>query len=89
MPLGVIGSARSIWADHESDLLPGSTLLLFTDGLLDAQSSSGRLELDGLLKLIDSMAPGWSLRDLVAAVEEGNGGPIDDDVAIVRLAWTS
>ncbi len=89
MPLGVIGPARSIWADHESDLLPGSTLLLFTDGLVDARSPSGRLELEGLLKLIDSMPPGWSLRDLVAVVEKSNGGPIDDDVAIVRLAWTS
>jgi serine phosphatase RsbU (regulator of sigma subunit) len=89
MPLGVNGPFHSIWADHETDLSPGSTLLLFTDGLVDAQSPSGRLALEGLLQLIESMQPGWLLRDLLSAVEEVNGGPIDDDVALVRLAWTT
>ena len=89
MPLGVTGGVRSTWDDHDAPLRPGSTILLFTDGLVDAQSPAGRLELAGLLDLLDSMPPGWSLRDLVALVEEGHGGPIDDDVAIVRLAWTT
>jgi len=68
------------------------SLLLYTDGLIEGRVGDGteRLEIAGLLDLLNEPAarrvplgalPGW----LVGRVEQANGGPLNDDVAMLLL----
>ncbi|SOC50177.1 PAS fold-containing protein [Blastococcus aggregatus] len=83
-PLGVRRSAA--YAECESPLLPGSTVLLFTDGLVERHD---RLLDDGLAELADrfSAAPSGVdalCDDLMAAVQAG--GEVSDDVALLAAS---
>jgi serine phosphatase RsbU (regulator of sigma subunit) len=85
-------------------LLPGSTgkatemplpdqpwsILLYTDGLIEARDGDEWVGTDGLCRMIDSYLrtsdeldglPGW----LVAEAERRNGAPLADDVAMLLL----
>jgi serine phosphatase RsbU (regulator of sigma subunit) len=70
----------------------GATLLLYTDGLVDAYDGGPpqRLEVDGLRRVLtDVLARGTSIVDLperlVDEAERYNGGPLQDDVAMLLL----
>ncbi len=82
LPLGV---AEPEWDDHAVQMPVDLDLLLFTDGLVEARRGDGRLELEGLLGILDGFDQAWTLEQLMQVVEEGNGGALDDDVAAVRL----
>jgi hypothetical protein len=69
------------------------SLLMYTDGLIEGHTGVGneRLDVDGLCRLLDepdgrSMPldglPAW----LVGRAEQGNGGPLADDVAMLLIA---
>ncbi|MEU7905964.1 fused response regulator/phosphatase [Actinoplanes sp. NPDC049118] len=69
------------------------SLLLYTDGLIEGRTGVGdeRLDVDGLCGLLGDPAakevplaalPAW----LVGRAEEGNGGPLPDDVAMLLIS---
>ena len=75
--------------------LPGDdwSLLMYTDGLIEGHTGVGneRLDVDGLCGLIAEPAgrqvplaalPAW----LVGRAEQGNGGPLADDVAMLLIS---
>lgn len=90
-PLGVFPEGA---IDVEEFAFPrGSTLLLYTDGLVDAYDGTppGRLGVQGLQRLlIDILGRGTSIADLpehlVDDAERYNGGPLQDDVAMLLLS---
>jgi serine phosphatase RsbU (regulator of sigma subunit) len=69
------------------------SLLMYTDGLIEGHTgvANERLDVDGLCKLLDDPAaaevplaalPSW----LVGRAEQGNGGPLADDVAMLLIS---
>jgi serine phosphatase RsbU (regulator of sigma subunit) len=69
------------------------SLLMYTDGLIEGRTGVGneRLDVDGLRGLLDEPAartvplpalPAW----LVGRAEQGNGGPLADDVAMLLIS---
>jgi serine phosphatase RsbU (regulator of sigma subunit) len=69
------------------------SLLMYTDGLIEGRTGSGieRLDVDGLCKLLDEPdareipltgLPAW----LVGRADQGNGGPLTDDVAMLLIS---
>ena len=81
-----LGAAEAGWPVVERDVPGAWTLILYTDGLIEAHHGDGRLGLDGLERLVEG-----SLRRgrvdatvLLAAVAELSGdGGLDDDLAMV------
>jgi serine phosphatase RsbU (regulator of sigma subunit) len=72
---------------------PDWSLLLYTDGLIEGHIGAGheRLDVDGLCKLLSEPSaaevplaalPAW----LVGRAEQGNGGPLADDVAMLLIS---
>ena len=77
----------------EVELPPGSALVLYTDGVIDAQTASG--ELFGEQRLLDTLngAPGRSATQLVdgtmAALDGFVGGAAQaDDIAVLALRYS-
>jgi serine phosphatase RsbU (regulator of sigma subunit) len=82
------------WADWVPDLvtLPAGdwALLVYTDGLIEGRTSSGRLGVEGLCGLVGRYRNGGGqLADLpdwlVSQAEGYNHGPLADDVAMLLL----
>ncbi|MGC7097691.1 PP2C family protein-serine/threonine phosphatase [Amycolatopsis lurida] len=94
VPLGVLPDAR--WEPMEVELEPGWVLLLCTDGIFEGRSGHGT-ELLGQEEMTELFlgllrdrpdwraAPAGVLDELIAEAERRNGGPLDDDVAVVLL----
>ncbi|WP_089255061.1 PP2C family protein-serine/threonine phosphatase [Asanoa hainanensis] len=66
------------------------SLLMYTDGLIEGRVGAGddRLDVPGLVELVEAGRdvpladlPGW----LVGRAEDGNGGPLADDVAMLLV----
>ena len=90
-PLGVVPDET--WAKGTAELAGGWALLLYTDGLIEGRvrQSSERLGVDGLathLRENSIERLGWEpgLESTLAWVEDQNGGPLADDVALMLLA---
>ncbi|WP_159943059.1 MULTISPECIES: PP2C family protein-serine/threonine phosphatase [unclassified Nocardiopsis] len=89
-PLGVFPVEQG---DTDEVVLPvGSTMLFYTDGLVDAYDGAppARLEVAGLRRMVDGvLSRGVSLPDLpehlVDEAERSNGGPLQDDVAMLLI----
>jgi serine phosphatase RsbU (regulator of sigma subunit) len=65
-------------------------LFLYTDGLIEGRYGDERLDVSGLVRLVEqALADGVPLPDLAAwlvgRAEELNGGPLADDVAALLL----
>ncbi|MBP2329859.1 serine phosphatase RsbU (regulator of sigma subunit) [Kibdelosporangium banguiense] len=95
VPLGLMPDA--VWEPVDVDLRPGWSLLLYTDGVFEGKvkGQTERLGHENMANLLmaDLRAnPGWRQRPgvvldkLIAAVEELNEGPLDDDVALALLS---
>jgi PAS domain S-box-containing protein len=73
-------------ADTVVDLRPGDTVVLVTDGVLEAPGVAGRLDLDGLLAAVVGTAGAEATAAAVVdAVTAHSGGPAPDDVAVLVL----
>lgn len=91
-PLGVLPDDA---IEIESVAFPrGSTLLFYTDGLVDAFDGGppDRLEVQGLCRIItEVLGRGCTLADLPGLVvdeaERRNGGPLQDDVAMLLVTY--
>ncbi len=91
VPLGVLDDPE--WPTTNLSLPPGWALLMYTDGLVEGRNSRGQRGWsdDGLAGAV--RAASWSTANLgsladqlIIAAEAANGGPLDDDVAVLLLA---
>jgi serine phosphatase RsbU (regulator of sigma subunit) len=90
--LGVI--PHPAWAPVDVDLGPGTSLLLYTDGLIEGYTSPGvreRLGTEAVLEIVDGLRaqghPADGILDaLLADVQRRNGGPLADDVALCLVS---
>ncbi|MCU1456297.1 MAG: serine/threonine protein phosphatase [Actinomycetia bacterium] len=88
LPLGLWTEAT--WITHEVPLPADWSLLLYTDGLIEAREGGGteRVGPDGLRTLFESLLDlddGPRLDELIERVRRKHGGPLDDDVALLHL----
>jgi serine phosphatase RsbU (regulator of sigma subunit) len=96
LPLGMLG--EPVWPAAEVGLGPGWTVLMYTDGLVEGRAGAGRparLNSEGLIELLRAAdclrAPGAPARPdrmldwLIDEVHQRNGGPVDDDLAVLLL----
>ncbi|MET0908190.1 MAG: PP2C family protein-serine/threonine phosphatase, partial [Ilumatobacteraceae bacterium] len=90
----VIGLGLGIGSPQLVELPAEWAMLLFTDGIFEGRcSAGGRLGVPGFISLAaahlaDTPAP-VGLSNLLGAVEQENGGPLPDDVALFLLTHTS
>jgi len=94
MALGLLpGMGR--WSTVDLPLVPGDSLVLFTDGLFEGRNGpDSRLGEEGLLEMARAhgQLPGRGFVDaLVAGAAEGAApyGGLADDVAVLHLGWGS
>lgn len=101
LPLGV--QAPQDCPASEVELGPAWTVLMYTDGLVEgsAGAGAGRLNSDGLVNLIKTFQdtaggtgpagglPADQLLDwLLDEVHERNGGPVEDDLAVLVMQYS-
>ncbi|MGZ4593928.1 MAG: PP2C family protein-serine/threonine phosphatase [Actinomycetes bacterium] len=87
---------RSTWTGVDVDVQPDTSLLMFTDGLIEGFASpdhEARLGDEGMLELLsERLVEGHRGRDLVEGllqdVRARNGGDLTDDVAILLVNWS-
>jgi serine phosphatase RsbU (regulator of sigma subunit) len=89
--LGLLGVAS--WPPSQLELTDEWTLVAFTDGIVECGfgESGGRLETMGLIELAErAFEKAGNLEQvcdlLLAGAEEANGGPLQDDVALILLS---
>jgi serine phosphatase RsbU (regulator of sigma subunit) len=95
LPLGL--DAGDGWRATTAAVDGASSLLLYSDGLIEGRIGSGpdRLGVEGLVELLTARttAPGRAaadeelLSELVGEVQRLNGGDLSDDLAAVLLSW--
>ena len=95
MPFGVGGGDVGDTDDLvRTALQPGDTVVLYTDGVVEARGADGaEFGVDRLVDLLEreassERAPEEVLRRLVRAVLDHQGGPLRDDATLVLLRWT-
>jgi serine phosphatase RsbU (regulator of sigma subunit) len=85
----------STWTGVDVEVRPDTSLLMFTDGLIEGYAGddhAARLGDDGMHELLSArLAAGARGRDLVEGllqdVRDRNGGDLTDDVAILLVSW--
>jgi PAS domain S-box-containing protein len=78
--------------DTEARLQPGDTLVLYTDGVIDARRNGDPLGEDGLAELLaecGGLGPAAIAERVETAAVKHWGGTVGDDVAVVVLRATS
>lgn len=90
--LGIFESAE--WPVQRLELPPEWTLMLYTDGLFEGKTGRGRERLgeDGLVRLLRAHSTAAATRtewldELINEVQQLNGGPLTDDVALLQLSF--
>lgn len=89
-PLGILSGPG--WPGTAVDLGPRWSILLYTDGLIEGRVPAGdRLGEDGLLRILREFAEAHTtdamlVDGLLGRVEQLNGGPLPDDVALLLLS---
>lgn len=94
-PIGILPATT--WSESVLEVPPGCTLLAYTDGLIEGRSSPGsaeRLGIDAVTDLVASIHREGHrheamLEKLMIEVADRNGGPIDDDIAVVQVELDS
>ncbi|MGW1068299.1 PP2C family protein-serine/threonine phosphatase [Streptomyces aureus] len=89
-----ITPGRPTWATTTVPLPATGALTLYTDGLTEGHNGTqgGRLEVEGLLKLIESLPPADPAAHVDRLIKETqtlNSGRHTDDLAVLRLDWPS
>ncbi len=84
-PLGTLPGTYEETAVH---LVPGSTLVLYTDGLVEQRDASLDTGLEQLRRAVDGLGlpPSATADHVLEALDRKDGG--DDDVALLVLSWT-
>lgn len=84
--VGILGTAQ--WSSIEIRLEPGDTLLLYTDGLVEAQSAEGKeFGIDGIESSLNvGRASARQVAEhILTAVDRHTGGARDDDLTLVVI----
>ncbi|MFD8595975.1 PP2C family protein-serine/threonine phosphatase [Kitasatospora sp. NPDC059646] len=89
--LGIVPGLRQ-WQHTVVPLPETGALTIYTDGLIEGHngSSGGRLEVEGLLALIDTTSsndPAVQVDQLIERAQALNAGRHTDDLAVLHLAW--
>ncbi len=89
LPMGFGGQAR--WEPVIVTLTPPWTLVFYTDGLIEgrvAADARERFGEEGLVSQLSDLAPidDAAVDALLAHVEAANGGPMDDDLALLVVS---
>jgi len=89
-PLGVVPHQE--WLPSEVDLPGAWTMVLYTDGLVEGRAAPGVSERFGSERLLEWFADrgtpaidDTTLQAMISSLEEANGGPLPDDVAVLVL----
>jgi serine phosphatase RsbU (regulator of sigma subunit) len=87
-PIGTHGTILGViepvdLAEHQAELRPGQTLLLYTDGVPDAGRSSEPLGDAGVAELCSGL-----LEHIKRAASERAGGRLRDDIALLAIRAT-
>ncbi|MBE0476138.1 MAG: GAF domain-containing protein [Coriobacteriia bacterium] len=88
-PVGAFGETR--YASSDSELIPGETLVLYTDGITEARRDGEMFGEDRLVTALDELrnAPLEDLPGrLLAEVLEFCGGSLRDDTVVMCVRWT-
>jgi len=90
LPVGVFEDTE--YEDREIELAPGQTLVLYTDGITEAESPSGEwFGTNGLLQALSAcagLAPKEAAEALVACVQAFSAGrPPSDDIAVMAVKF--
>ncbi len=91
--LGLLPGAHR-WETTRTTLPPGSSLLMFTDGLVEGHSGAGseRLGVEGLIRLIErspDLAGGPLVQHLATTARRLDGNRHTDDLAVLLLSWSA
>ncbi|MFB9523060.1 MULTISPECIES: PP2C family protein-serine/threonine phosphatase [Streptomyces] len=91
--LGIMPGLRN-WPRTVVPLPPQGALTLYTDGLTEGHNGATgeRLGIEGLLTLIDNLPatdPALHVDQLIERTNSLNAGRHSDDLAVLRLDWTS
>ena len=86
VPVGILDSAT--WQQRSVDLAPGALLMLYTDGITEAQDAQGDFFDEDRLQEVLRASPGRSAADVQEAVIARVGAfvgaaPQSDDIALV------
>ncbi|MFF8287612.1 PP2C family protein-serine/threonine phosphatase [Streptomyces sp. NPDC016309] len=83
--IGVLSSPHV--AVTRTRLGPGDTVVLYTDGLTEARTASGRYGDEELLAFVSGLAPSGAEPTVKALIDllEGFGSGLDDDTALLAL----
>ncbi|GHA79881.1 PP2C family protein-serine/threonine phosphatase [Streptomyces termitum] len=85
-PLGVLPLPAALVPDTGARLLPGETLVLYTDGAEEARDRRGRFfALEAALARGGERAPAALVRQVHEALLRHTGGRLADDVALLAL----
>lgn len=84
----VLGAfADGEWRIGESSIAPGQQLVMITDGVVEAEGSSGRFGEERLrAELSGSSTPAGAVQRLETALRSFTPGALEDDVAILAVA---
>jgi serine phosphatase RsbU (regulator of sigma subunit) len=89
-PLGV-GAPPPTWPVTETAMPPGSTLLLYTDGLVEGRAAPDSADRWGVERLVEALDETEGIASLVGLTRvldravAANGGALPDDVAILAV----
>jgi serine phosphatase RsbU (regulator of sigma subunit) len=80
--VGILRTAQ--WSSIEIRLEPGDTLLLYSDGLVEAQSSTGEeFGIDGIERTLHGGTASDIAEGILGAVDRHTGGVREDDLTLV------
>ncbi|WP_303786398.1 SpoIIE family protein phosphatase [Azovibrio restrictus] len=88
LPLGIVGNQELDVSLESFDWQPGQQILLFSDGLIEAENSEGEaFGLEGLLATLAHTSPGSRRMALVRALGTHlSTNPAQDDVSLLLLS---
>jgi serine phosphatase RsbU (regulator of sigma subunit) len=91
-PLGIFADGR--WQTSREALHPGTSVLVYTDGLVEGRVAPGAAERLGIDRLLEQLprlrhaADDHLLAELADHAQRANGAPLADDVAALLLTPT-
>jgi serine phosphatase RsbU (regulator of sigma subunit) len=90
-PLGVTTAAANAWPDNRVQMTPGTSVLLYTDGLLDAYMVDSESDTLGITELVEALRPclraGGASASWISRLVENAPRDSVDDTAVVVLTF--
>jgi hypothetical protein len=86
--LGVTGAADYDADQQTTRFMPGDSIVLYTDGAIEARDRNGRqIRVEGLQRILAGMPRGSDrVGTILETVDRHRAGPVEDDTLIVEIA---